>query len=97
LADPDLLARRFGRIAVHAGNAIMKVRAEGHSTQYKGDGSPVTTADLAADDIIRSALGQHVAGVAVITEPSADDAAFVGLFLARGIRVDRNHDTIERR
>jgi 3'(2'), 5'-bisphosphate nucleotidase len=70
LADPDLLARRFGLIAVHAGNAIMKVRAEGHSTQYKGDGSPVTSADLAADAIIRSALGQHVAGVSVVTEES---------------------------
>lgn len=72
LADPDVLARRFGLIAVQAGNAIMKVRAEGLSTQYKSDGSPVTTADLAADEIIRSALRQQVAGVAVVTEESCD-------------------------
>jgi 3'(2'), 5'-bisphosphate nucleotidase len=70
LADPDLLARRFGLIAVHAGNAIMTARAEGHTTQYKSDGSPVTAADLAADEIIRRALQQHVPGVAVITEES---------------------------
>jgi 3'(2'), 5'-bisphosphate nucleotidase len=75
LVDPDLLARRFGLIAVHAGNAIMKVRAEGHSTQYKSDGSPVTSADLAADAIIRSALGQHVTGVSVVTEESCSGPA----------------------
>jgi 3'(2'), 5'-bisphosphate nucleotidase len=70
LADPDQLARRFGLIAVRAGNAIMKARAEGHDTQYKSDGSPVTAADLAADEIIRRALQQHVPDVAVVTEES---------------------------
>jgi len=81
--DPDLLARRFGLIAVHAGNAIMKVRAGGHSTQYKSDGSPVTTADLAADEIIRSALGQHVAGITAVTEESCADlpAVHAGRFI----------------
>jgi 3'(2'), 5'-bisphosphate nucleotidase len=93
LSDPDLLARRFGLIAVHAGNAIMKVRAEGHSTQYKSDGSPVTAADLAADEIIRSALRQHVAGVTVVTEESC--AGLAAIDVGRFILVDPLDGTTE--
>jgi 3'(2'), 5'-bisphosphate nucleotidase len=70
LPDPDQLANRFGLIAVHAGNAIMTTRAKHDRPQYKSDGSPVTAADLAADEIIRRALPQHLPGVAVVTEES---------------------------
>lgn len=77
LADPDQLARRFGQIAVHAGSAIMKARAEAHRPQYKSDGSPVTAADLAADEIIRHALRRHVPDVAVVTEESCAGAPVI--------------------
>ena len=71
LANPDKLARLFGRIALRAGQAIMKVRdAAASNPHYKSDGSPVTAADLASDEIIRHALAEDLPGVPVITEES---------------------------
>ena len=64
----DKLARLFGLIAVRAGRAIMRVREAGTSTQYKGDGSPVTAADMEADEIIRHCLERNVPDLPVITE-----------------------------
>ena len=68
------LARLFGEIAVRAGRAIMKSRDTASAPQYKSDGSPVTAADLAADEIIRHELAQHLPEVAVITEESCSSA-----------------------
>ena len=56
VGNRDKLARLFGLIAVRAGCAIMKVREMGGSAQYKDDRSPVTAADLAADNLIRPAM-----------------------------------------
>ncbi len=64
----DKLARLFGLIAVRAGRAIMRVREAGTGTQYKGDGSPVTAADMEADEIIRHCLERNVPDLPVITE-----------------------------
>ena len=73
----DKLARLFGLIAVRAGKAIMKVRAAGASAQYKGDGSPVTAADLEADEIIRHCLKRNVSEFPVITEETCTAASIV--------------------
>ncbi len=68
LNDADRLAALFGEIALRAGRAIMDARDAANAPQYKSDGSPVTAADLAADEVIRRELAQHLPGVAVITE-----------------------------
>ena len=73
----DKLARLFGLIAIRAGRAIMRVRETGTSTQYKGDGSPVTAADLAADEIIRHCLERNVPELPVITEETCTSRALV--------------------
>jgi len=73
--DRDKLARLFGLIAVRAGRAIMEVRAAGASARAKGDGSPVTEADLAADEIIRHCLERNVPELPVITEETCIDRA----------------------
>jgi 3'(2'), 5'-bisphosphate nucleotidase len=80
LNDADEIARLFGLIAVRAGHAIMKARDLTSAPQTKSDGSPVTAADLAADEIIRGELQRNVQGIPVITEEScmaasAPDAA----------------------
>jgi 3'(2'), 5'-bisphosphate nucleotidase len=79
LNDTDEISRLFGLIAVRAGHAITGTR-DGRVPHYKSDGSPVTAADLAADELIRRELAQHIPGVTVITEEtctaaSAADAA----------------------
>ena len=73
----DKLARLFGLIAVRAGRAIMRMRETGTSAQYKGDGSPVTAADLAADEIIRHCLERNVPEYPVITEETCTSRALV--------------------
>jgi 3'(2'), 5'-bisphosphate nucleotidase len=79
LASPDKLARLFGRIALRAGHAIMKARhAAASNPHIKSDGSPVTAADLASDEIIRRALAGDLPGVPVITEESCTNAPVKG-------------------
>jgi len=75
LNDADRLARLFGEIAIRAGHAIMKSRDAADAPQYKRDGSPVTAADLAADEVIRHELAQHLPEVLVITEESCPAVA----------------------
>jgi len=86
LTDTDRLARLFGAIAIRAGRAIMKSRDAANAPQYKGDGSPVTAADLAADAVIRRELAQHLPGVLVITEESC--SAVTAAYADRFILVD---------
>ena len=73
----DKLARLFGLIAVRAGRAIMDVRQAGASARLKDDGSPVTAADLAADEIIRHCLERNVPELPVITEETCTASSFV--------------------
>jgi 3'(2'), 5'-bisphosphate nucleotidase len=81
--ETDRTARLFGAIAIRAGSAITRARDARHHPDYKSDGSPVTAADLAADEIIREQLARELAGLPVITEETctaasvADAACFV--------------------
>ena len=68
LDEFDRLARLFGLIAVRAGEVIMKVREGACRPDYKADGSPVTTADLAADEMIRACLERNLPHLPVVTE-----------------------------
>lgn len=63
------------RAVSEAGAAVKDLYdREATRTTYKGDGSPVTDADLAADAIIRRVLLQHSPDDAILTEEGADDA-----------------------
>jgi 3'(2'), 5'-bisphosphate nucleotidase len=83
LDEFDKLARLFGLIAVRAGEVIMKVRAEASRPDYKADGSPVTAADLAADETIRGCLARNLPHLPVVTEetcsggPAVDAGRFI--------------------
>jgi len=74
LDEFDRLARLFGVIAVRAGAVIMKVREQVCRPDYKADGSPVTTADLAADELIRGCLARNLPELPVVTEESCTGA-----------------------
>lgn len=59
-----------------AGDAIRDLYERSAAATYtKGDGSPVTDADLAADQIIRARLQAAFPDDALLTEEGADDAA----------------------
>lgn len=69
------MANMARRVAVQAGDAIMVHYDESgfHGlVEHKADGSPVTIADLAADQVIRTELTQHFPGIPLITEETAD-------------------------
>jgi 3'(2'),5'-bisphosphate nucleotidase len=55
-------------IAIAAGDAIMAFRERGYKKDKKADGSPVTDADLAADDIINQQLTGLTPDLPRITE-----------------------------
>jgi len=69
------LDRELG-VAVHAAQraaaAILEQRSH-PSIQTKADGSPVTSADFAADEAIRAAVREAFPGDAILTEEGADD------------------------
>ncbi len=59
-------------LAITAGNAIMRVREDGIEQSDKADGSPVTQADLRADEIIRDGLQSLAPDICAITEETFD-------------------------
>ena len=63
-------------LARAAGSAIHKFYGTLDATEYeKGDGSPVTDADYAADKLIREGLNAAFPADATLTEESTDDGA----------------------
>lgn len=82
--DPAALrdtAARLAEIAVSAGAAIMRIYAEPVEARAKADGSPLTAADLAAEEVIAAGLATLLPGVPVISEEAAITAEGLG---ARG-------------
>lgn len=62
-----------------AGDAVRDLYERAAAAAYtKGDGSPVTDADLAADRIIREHLEKAFPDDAILTEEGADDQARLG-------------------
>jgi 3'(2'), 5'-bisphosphate nucleotidase len=88
LADHNHLALVFGTIALEAGQLIMKARDAGCTAQRKADGSPVTEADLVADQFIRGRLSDIARGELVITEETFDSSHSEATLPDRFILVD---------
>jgi 3'(2'), 5'-bisphosphate nucleotidase len=72
VADHNRLASALAEIALQAGQLIMEARTAGLTVRGKADGSPVTEADLAADQFIRTRLSDLACGVPVVTEETFD-------------------------
>ena len=67
--DYERLVAEIIELAVGAGREIMKhFKSSGTQTSRKADGSPVTLADMAADDIIRSGLAEAFPDVPAVSE-----------------------------
>jgi 3'(2'), 5'-bisphosphate nucleotidase len=71
MIDPAALLPRFVAIAAEAGARIVEVRQRPHAVTAKGDGSPLTEADLAAEEIIAAGLARDAAGIPVVSEEDA--------------------------
>jgi 3'(2'), 5'-bisphosphate nucleotidase len=72
--------RRLAGIAVAAGEAIMRIyqAADPAAAETKGDGSPLTAADLAAEEVIAAGLRRAFPSVPVISEEAAVTAEGLG-------------------
>ena len=66
--DLAALLDPLGRACREAGEAIRAIRNRGFSVEHKGDLSPVTEADRAAEAIILAALKEHAPGIPVVAE-----------------------------
>ncbi|MEM6487598.1 MAG: 3'(2'),5'-bisphosphate nucleotidase CysQ [Pseudomonadota bacterium] len=72
---PDEMLAELERLALEAGRAIMAIyeAADGPiEAETKADNSPVTAADLAADDIIGAGLALAFPDIPVVTEERAE-------------------------
>ncbi len=74
MPDPVSLLPHFVRIAAAAGARICAVREAGFEVIAKGDGSPLTEADLAAEAIIAEGLKRVCPAIPVVSEENAERA-----------------------
>ncbi len=65
---PPQLSRRIGEIARAAGDAILKVYHGDFAVQTKADASPLTAADLAAQQVILAGLGRLEPRLPILSE-----------------------------
>ena len=85
MSDRQQLVRDLGETAREAGEAIRAIVRRGFEVEAKGDLSPVTEADRAAELVILAALARLAPGVPVIAEeevaagriPAHDDTYFL--------------------
>jgi len=85
IGDRQQLVRDLGEVAREAGEAIRTIVRRGFAVEAKGDLSPVTEADRAAELVILAALARLAPGVPVIAEeevaagriPAHDDTYFL--------------------
>ena len=88
-ADRATLLEALLPVAREAGAAIMEVHRAGvANAAAKGDGSPVTEADLKANRIICAALADLAPEIAVVSEEEAASHAADGAALERFFLVD---------
>jgi 3'(2'), 5'-bisphosphate nucleotidase len=74
LDDRDGLARCLAQAACGGAAALLRLRAA-RDAKVKPDGSPVCSADLAADHAAKRVLAQLLPHIPVISEESAEDVA----------------------
>jgi len=72
------LAWRLADIALAAGRRIMEIYATPGAVEQKADGSPLTAADLAAEEIIATGLAAGCPGLPVISEEATITAEGLG-------------------
>lgn len=85
MSERRALVAALGDTAREAGEAILTIVRRGFDVEAKGDSSPVTEADRAAELVILAALAKHAPGVPVIAEeevaagriPAHDDTYFL--------------------
>jgi 3'(2'), 5'-bisphosphate nucleotidase len=75
LDDHDAIALRLAEIAVEAGALLRRMESDAGEARIKGDGTPTTAADLAAEQLILSRLAQSWPGVPLVAEETANQAA----------------------
>lgn len=80
LADRDGLAHALGEAARRTAAVLLAKRAA-RDVKLKPDGSPVCSADLAADSAAKQALGALLPGFPVISEESAGEVAPAQVFI----------------
>lgn len=78
---PELdLDSQITELALSAGEKIMEIYdADALQTRQKSDSSPVTAADLAADEIIRNGLTAAFPNIPAVTEEAAESHEQTGL------------------
>ncbi|WP_299811891.1 3'(2'),5'-bisphosphate nucleotidase CysQ [uncultured Roseibium sp.] len=62
----------LNRLAIRAGEEILKIYAEPFDVENKADGSPVTKADAVAEKIILAGLAEGFPGVPVVAEEAVE-------------------------
>lgn len=67
----DLFLPPLIHVSRQAGAKIMDIHARGVQAEFKGDGSPVTEADQAAEDLILPVLKDVSPDIAIISEENA--------------------------
>ena len=71
MSELDEVARQFAEIALEAGAAIMLARANMGHAALKSDGSPVTAADLRANEIICDRLRSILPAIPIVSEEAS--------------------------
>lgn len=61
------------KLALTAGDEILKIYAEDFAVEYKDDKSPLTIADKTANDLICTGLKEAFPDIAILAEESEDD------------------------
>ena len=80
LTDRDGLARALGEAARRTAAVLLAKRAA-RDVKLKADGSPVCSADLAADFAAKQALAELLPGFPVISEESVGEVAPASVFI----------------
>jgi 3'(2'), 5'-bisphosphate nucleotidase len=75
LDDHDAVALRLADMAIEAGNLLRQMESDAGQPRIKGNGTPTTAADLAAEELILSRLARAWPGVAVVAEETTNHAA----------------------
>ena len=79
MVDQDL-DTQMTALALQAGAKIIGIYdANALNTQSKADASPVTAADLAADEVIRTGLAKAFPDIPIVTEEATDTHAQTGM------------------
>ncbi len=78
MPDAAQLLPRLVEITAEAGQRVVEIRARPSLMATKGDGSPLSEADLAADNVIAEGLARHAAGVPVVSEEGVVRSAPAG-------------------